>query len=64
VAGGYDDTSPRFLGDDAEAYCRGWSGFGAEVYLDSVAGNYLGGRGSKVLGGKAGVIAYNEPPGG
>ena len=60
MTGGYNNTPPCFLGGNAEAYYRGWSCFGAEVYLDSIAGDYLGSRGSEVFGGKAGVKANND----
>jgi len=60
VTGGYDNTASCFLGGNAEAHYRGWSGFGAEVYLDFIAGDYLGSRGGEVFGGKAGVKANND----
>ena len=60
VAGGDDDGAAGFLRQDAVAYHGRGRGFGAEVDLDAVAGNHLGGGGGKVLGGKAGVIADND----
>ena len=34
---------------------------GSEVYLDFVTADYLSRGGGEVLGGKAGVIADNQP---
>ena len=60
VAGGDDDGAARLFRQDTIAYYRCRRGPGAEVDLDTVTGNYLGGGRREVLRCKAGVIPDNK----
>jgi hypothetical protein len=64
MAGGNDDSASGLMGQDTVTDDRGGRGPGTEIYLDAITGDYLGGGGGEVLGGKAGIIADdNAPPG-
>ena len=60
MAGSYDDGAAGFLGENPETHCRGRGSFGAEVDLDFITGDNLGGGGGKILGGKTVIIADND----
>jgi len=60
MAGGDDDSPARLFGQDTVAYHRRGGSLGAEVNLYSTGGGYFGGGLSKVLRGKASVIADNQ----
>ncbi len=60
VAGGDDDGAAGLFRQDAVADDGRGGGFRGKIDLDAVAGNYLGGGGGEVLGGKAGIIADDD----
>ena len=58
MAGSYNDSSTSLLSQNAKAYDWCWRSLGTEIDLDSIASDYLSSGCGKVLGSKAGVIAY------
>jgi hypothetical protein len=62
MTGGDDDGTTCLFRQNTKADDRCWRCLRAEIDFYAVAGNNLSRRGSKVLGGKTGIITDNQSP--
>jgi len=61
VAGGNDDGAAGLLRQDPVADDGSRRGFRRKIYFNAVSGDYLRGGRSEVFGGKAGIVADDQP---
>ncbi len=61
MAGGNDDGTAGLLRQDPVADDGSRRDFRRKIYFNTVSGDYLRGGRSEVFGGKAGIVADDQP---